>query len=220
MFASKFMLSSSMKSVSNSFTSLWSSSMYFLNISNFKWFAVSATMSQRKIHLTRMNSQNPVDIFSDNSRLYSQQCYLPAQILWHIATLAWPTGTNKAIKLPMCTGLDKHVDCWFEQIVILTWNCDWGRSTHHITFHVKPLLLLEFLVSHHFAVTSISRCCGQKSYTVNWQQSEKRGRELKWKWEFCICRNLPSNSFLCMSSWDFISVLEKESADLKVLVFQ
>ena len=64
---------------------------------NFKLFAVSATMSQRKIHLTRMNSQNPLDIFSHNSMLYSGSSGTCPRKFYDIATLAsiaWPSGTN------------------------------------------------------------------------------------------------------------------------------
>ena len=63
-------------------------------------------MSQHKIHMTRMKTQTPLDIFSHNSMLYSGSSGTCPRKFYGIATLAsvaWPSGTNKVVKLSMCT---------------------------------------------------------------------------------------------------------------------
>ena len=77
---------------------------------NFKWFAVSATMSQRKIHLTRMNSQNPLDITLTTAD-YIVPAVLPARanFMAHCDTCMaeWHQQSHKTIHVHR---FDKHVD--------------------------------------------------------------------------------------------------------------
>ena len=86
------------------------------------------------------------------------------------------------------------------------------------TSHLKTIAFILIFGFYHFAVTSTSRSCGQKPYTVGWQPSEKRKLRVKMKVRVLSLLPVCLYSFLYFCWRVLYSVLDKESVDSKVLV--